>query len=390
MNYNFDEVIDRSNSDCSKIENLKPLFGREDIIPLWVADMDFKSPPAITRALMKRVEHGVFGYTVQSDEYFNSIINWLNRRYNWKTNKNDINYVPGVVKGFSIAIEEFTEVGDNIIIQPPVYHPFRIMTKSLNRNVVNNPLVLENGQYRMDFDGLRKIVSEKKCKMLIFCNPHNPGGRVWSIEELKELSEICFENEILVISDEIHSDMALPGFTHTPFATVSSEADNNSITLMAPSKTFNIAGIVSSYAVISNKEIRDKYHSFVKKRGLDEGNLFAYTATVSAYNECDDWLDEMLKYVQSNVYFVDSYLKNNIPEIKAILPEASFLIWLDCRSLNLSQNELVKLFVDKAGLALNDGSIFGPGGEGFMRLNVGSPKSILEKALSNLKNACRQ
>lgn len=390
MNYNFDEVIDRSNSDCSKIENLKPLFGREDIIPLWVADMDFKSPPAITRALMKRVEHGVFGYTVQSDEYFNSIINWLNRRYSWKTNKNDINYVPGVVKGFSIAIEEFTEVGDNIIIQPPVYHPFRIMTKALNRNVVNNPLILENGQYRMDFDGLRKIVSEKKCKMLIFCNPHNPGGRVWSIEELKELSQICFENEILVISDEIHSDMALPGFTHTPFATVSSEADNNSITLMAPSKTFNIAGIVSSFAVISNKEIRDKYYSFVKKRGLDEGNLFAYTATVSAYNECDDWLDEMLKYVQSNVDFVDSYLKNNIPEIKAILPEASFLIWLDCRLLNLSQNELVKLFVDKAGLALNDGAIFGPGGEGFMRLNVGTSKLILEKALNNLKKACRQ
>ena len=390
MNYNFDEVIDRSNSDCSKIENLKPLFGREDIIPLWVADMDFKSPPAITRALMKRVEHGVFGYTVQSEDYFNSIINWLNKRYNWIVSKEDINYLPGVVKGFSIAIEVFTEVGDNIIIQPPVYHPFRLMTKALNRKVVNNPLILENGQYRMDFDGLRKIVSEKSCKMLILCNPHNPGGRVWSEEELKELSEICFENEILVVSDEIHSDLALPGFIHTPFAKVSAEAENNSITLMAPSKTFNIAGIVSSYAVISNKEIRDKYHSFVKKRGLDEGNLFAYTATVSAYNECDVWLDEMLNYVQSNVDFVDSYLKNNIPEIKAILPEASFLIWLDCRSLNLSQNELVKLFVDKAGLALNDGSIFGSGGEGFMRLNVGSPKSILEKALSNLKNACRQ
>lgn len=390
MNYNFDEVIDRSNSDCSKIENLKPLFGREDIIPLWVADMDFKSPPAITRALMKRVEHGVFGYTVQSEDYFNSIINWLNKRYNWIVSKEDINYLPGVVKGFSIAIEVFTEVGDNIIIQPPVYHPFRLMIKALNRKVVNNPLILENGQYRMDFDGLRKIVSEKSCKMLILCNPHNPGGRVWSEEELKELSEICFENEILVVSDEIHSDLALPGFIHTPFAKVSAEAENNSITLMAPSKTFNIAGIVSSYAVISNKEIRDKYHSFVKKRGLDEGNLFAYTATVSAYNECDVWLDEMLNYVQSNIDFVDSYLKNNIPEIKAILPEASFLIWLDCRSLNLSQNELVKLFVDKAGLALNDGSIFGPGGEGFMRLNVGSPKSILEKALSNLKNACRQ
>lgn len=390
MNYNFDEVIDRSNSDCSKIENLKPLFGRKDIIPLWVADMDFKSPPAITQALMNRVEHGVFGYTVQSEAYFNSIINWLNRRYKWITRKEDINYVPGVVKGFSIAIEEFTEIGDNIIIQPPVYHPFRIMTKSLNRNVVNNPLILENGQYRIDFDGLRKILSEINCKMLIFCNPHNPGGRVWSVEELKELSKICFENDILVVSDEIHSDMALPGFIHTPFATVSSEAENNSITLMAPSKTFNIAGIVSSYAVIPNKEIRNKYHSFVKKRGLDEGNLFAYTATVSAYNDCDDWLDEMLKYIQSNVDFVDSYLKDNIKEIKAILPEASFLIWLDCRSLNLSQPELVKLFVDKAGLALNDGSIFGPGGEGFMRLNVGTSKSILEKALNDLKNACNQ
>jgi cystathionine beta-lyase len=390
MNYNFDEVIDRSNSDCSKIENLKSIFGREDIIPLWVADMDFKSPPAITQALIKRVEHGVFGYTIQSDEYFNSITNWLNKRHNWKVNKEDITYVPGVVKGFNFAIEEFTEVGDNIIIQPPVYHPFRIMTKALERNVVNNPLILENGQYRIDFDGLRKIVSEKDCKMLIFCNPHNPGGRAWTPEELKELSQICFENKILVVSDEIHSDMALPGFKHTPFASVSSEAESNSITLMAPSKTFNIAGIVSSYAVITNKDIRDKYHSFVKRRGLDEGTLFAYTATKSAYNECDDWLDEMLKYVQSNIDFVDSYLKENIPEIKAILPEASFLIWLDCRSLNLSQKELVKLFIDKAGLALNDGSIFGPGGEGFMRLNVGTSKVVLEKAMENLKNACSQ
>ena len=389
MNYNFDEIIDRSNSDCSKIENLKPLFGREDIIPLWVADMDFKSPPAITDALKKRVEHGVFGYTVQSDEYFNSIIEWLNRRHNWKINKEDITYVPGVVKGFNFAIEEFTQVGDNIIIQPPVYHPFRIMTNALGRRVVNNPLTLENGQYKMDFDGLRKIVTEQDCKMLIFCNPHNPGGRVWSIEELKELADICFENKILVISDEIHSDMALPGYTHTPFATVSSEAENNSITLMAPSKTFNIAGIVSSYAVISNNKIREKYNSYVKRRGLDEGNLFAYTATISAYKECDVWLNEMLIYVQSNIDFVNSFLKDNIPEIKAILPEASFLIWLDCRSLNLSQQELVKLFVNKAELALNDGSIFGPGGDGFMRLNVGTSKAILEKALNNLKNACR-
>jgi len=387
MNYNFDEIIDRSNSDCSKIENLKILFGGEKLIPLWVADMDFKSPPAITKALMSRVEHGIFGYTVQSVEYFDSIVNWLDRKHNWKVNRDDINFVPGVVKGFSFAIEEFTDKEDNIIIQPPVYHPFRLVTKALGRNVIDNQLILENGQYKMDFDGLRKIISEKDCKMLILCNPHNPGGRVWTPEELRELAQICYENNIFVVSDEIHSDMALPGFRHTPFATVSSEAEDNSITLMAPSKTFNIAGIVSSFAVITNKDIRQKYRSFIKPRGLDEGTLFGYTATKVAFTECDDWLEEMLSYVKGNIDYVDNFLKENIPEIQAILPEASFLIWLDCRKLNLTHHELVKLFVDKAGLALNEGTIFGSGGEGFMRLNVGTSRKILERAMSNLKEA---
>ncbi|HBT85594.1 MAG: PatB family C-S lyase [Fermentimonas sp.] len=387
MKYNFDEIIDRSNTDSSKLENLKSLFGREDLIPLWVADMDFKSPPAITEALMKRVEHGLFGYTIQSEPYFNSIIKWLESRHKWKVNKDDIIYVPGVVKGFAFAIDEFTEHGDNIIIQPPVYHPFRIVSSSLGRNVVNNPLLEYNGKYRMDFDGLRKIVSEKQCKMLILCNPHNPAGRVWSPKELEELAGICYDNNIIVVSDEIHSDMALPGFTHTPFAKVSPKAENNCITLMAPSKTFNIAGIVSSFAIITNKEIRDKYLSYIRPRGLDEGTLFAYTATRIAYDECVDWLDQMLEYVQGNVNFVDSYLKKNIPQIKAMLPEASFLVWLDCRSLKLSQRDLVKLFVEEAGLALNDGTVFGQEGEGFMRLNVGTSRLVLEKALENLKNA---
>lgn len=387
MKYNFDEIIDRSNTESSKLENLKSLFGREDLIPLWVADMDFKSPPAITKALMKRVEHGLFGYTIQSESYFNSIINWLERRHGWSVEKDDITYIPGVVKGLAFAIDEFTDKGDNIIIQPPVYHPFRIVSSSLGRNVVNNPLIKYNDQYRMDFEGLRKIASEKECKMLILCNPHNPAGRVWTHDELAELAEICYDNNILVISDEIHSDLALPGYKHIPFATVSDKANNNSITLMAPSKTFNIAGIVSSFSVITNEEIREKFLSYIKPRCLDEGTLFAYTATRAAYDECDDWLDEMLTYVQGNVDFVDSYLKKNIPQIRAILPEASFLVWLDCSSLKLSQSELKKLFVNEAGLALNDGTIFGPGGEGFMRLNVGTSKQVLEKALNNLKNA---
>lgn len=385
MQYNFDEIVDRSGSNAVKLEKLKPVFGHEDLIPLWVADMDFKSPPAITEALKQRVEHGVFGYTLPSEEYTASIVNWLERHHRWQVKGEHINFVPGVVKGFAFAIDEFTEKGDKIIIQPPVYHPFRLVTTSLGREVVNNPLILENGQYRMDFEGLRNIVSNHDCKMLILCNPHNPGGRAWSAEELNELAEICFNKNIWVVSDEIHADMALPGYRHTPFASVSKKAEEISLTLMAPSKTFNIAGIVSSFAVIPNKKIRERYLAYLEPRELQQGTIFAYTATLAAYTECDDWLHRMLEYVQGNIDFVDNFLKENIPEIKAILPEASFLVWLDCRGLHLSQPDLVNLFIEKAGLALNDGAMFGPGGEGFMRLNVGCPRSILEKGLNNLK-----
>lgn len=387
MQYNFDEIVDRSGTHAIKLEKLKPVFGYEDLIPLWVADMDFKSPPAIVEALKQRVEHGVFGYTLPSEAYTDSIVNWLGRRHRWQVKGEQINFVPGVVKGFAFAIDEFTEKGDKIIIQPPVYHPFRIVTGSLGREVVNNPLILENGQYRMDFEGLRRIVSDNDCKMLILCNPHNPGGRAWSPEELGELADICYEHNILVVSDEIHADMALQGYQHTVFASVSGKAEEISITLMAPSKTFNIAGIVSSFAVIPNKKIRERYLAYLEPRELQQGTIFAFTATRAAYDECGEWLDQMLDYVQGNVDFVNNYLKENIPEIKAILPEASFLVWLDCRALNLSQRELVKLFVEKAHLALNDGTMFGPGGEGFMRLNVGCPRSIIEKGLNNLKKA---
>lgn len=387
MQYNFDEIIDRTGTHAVKLERLKPVFGHEDLIPLWVADMDFKSPPAIVEALKQRVAHGVFGYTLPSEEYTNSIVNWLARRHRWQVKGEHINFVPGVVKGFAFAIDEFTDKGDKVIIQPPVYHPFRMVTRSLGREVVNNPLILENGQYRMDFRGLRNIASGKDCKMLILCNPHNPGGRVWSPEELSELADICHENNILVVSDEIHADMALPGYQHTPFASVSSKAEEISLTLMAPSKTFNIAGIVSSFAVIPDKKIRERYLAYLEPRELQQGTIFAFTATRAAYDECEDWLDQMLDYVQGNIDFISNYLKENIPEIKVILPEASFLVWLDCRNFNLPQPELVKLFVEKAHLALNDGAMFGREGEGFMRLNVGCPRSILEKGLNNLKKA---
>ena len=387
MKYNFDEIIDRSTSHCVKIEKLKAVFGRDDLLPLWVADMDFLSPPAITEALLERTRHGIFGYTVPNDGYYESIINWLKNRHNYEVKQDEITFVPGVVKAFAFAIDVFTKENDKIIIQPPVYHPFRIVTQSLNRQVVNNPLILENGRQRIDFDGLRKIIAENDCKMLIFCSPHNPGGRVWDEDELKELAEICYDNNILVVSDEIHADLVLSGFNHRPFATVSEKARENSITLMAPSKTFNIAGIVSSFAVIHNKELQKKYLNFLSPRELNQGTIFAFTATEAAYKHGEEWLDQLLDYVQKNIDFVDGFLKKNIPQIKVIRPEATFLVWLDCRELGLPQRELIDLFVNKAKLALNDGTVFGREGEGFMRLNVGTPLSNIGKALENLKSA---
>ncbi len=390
MKYNFDEIIDRSGTNCIKTDKLNTVFGRSDLTPLWVADMDFLSPPAVTEALAKRTEHGVFGYTMDNASYYNSIIGWLDRRHDYKVEKEELTFVPGVVKGFAFAIDTFTQEKDNIIIQPPVYHPFKLVTEAMNRTIINNPLILENGEYSMDFEGLKSIIAEQECKMLIFCSPHNPVGRVWKKEELEELAKICYDNNILVISDEIHADFTFNGHKHLPFATVSEKARENSITLMAPSKTFNIAGIVSSFAITHNKQIREKFMNYLTSRELNQGTLYAYTATEAAYNHGEEWLDQVTDYVQKNMEFVTDYLKDNIPQIKPIEMESTFLMWLDCRGLGLSHNKVVELFVNKAKLALNSGAMFGEEGKGFMRLNVGSPLSVLKKAMEDLKNAIEE
>ncbi|NLA64026.1 MAG: putative C-S lyase, partial [Bacteroidales bacterium] len=382
----FDQVIDRSNTNSIKIEALEEVFGNKDITPLWVADMDFLAPPEVTKAMKKRIEHGIFGYVQPDDQYFNSIINWLKDRHSWTVTQETISFVPGVVKGFAFAIDAFTNDNDKIIIQPPVYPPFKGTTEDLNREIVNNPLIFENGQYKMDFDNLREV-AKTGCKLLILCNPQNPSGRIWSEAELRELAEICYDNDILVISDEIHADLELPGYKHVPFATVSEKAAQNNITLMAPSKTFNIAGIVSSFAVVENKDIREKYFNYLAARELDKGTIFAYIAAQIAYETGGDWLDQVIEYIQKNIDFVDAFLQKHVPKIKVVRPEASFLIWLDCRDLKLSQPELENFFIHKAKLGLNSGTMFGKEGEGFMRLNVGCPLITLEKALDNLKKA---
>lgn len=385
--YNFDEVINRKGTSCVKYDGLKDAYqGKENLIPLWVADMDFATPDFIIDALKKRCEHPIFGYTFDDDEYYASILTWLHYKYNWKAEREWITYIPGIVKGIGLAVQCFTQPGDKVIIQPPVYHPFRLVPTRMGREVVYNPLKLEDGVYKMDFKQLESLI-DKDCKMLILSNPHNPGGIVWEKEALVKLAQICSAHGILVISDEIHAEMTYPQFRHHPFATVSPEAAACSVTFMAPSKTFNIAGIVSSYAIVPDAELREKFYSFLEAGELNAGTIFAFTATKAAYTYGAEWLQQMRSYVIENVNFVDEYLKKNIPQIKAYRPQASFLIWLDCRELGLSQPDLVHLFEDKAGLALNDGTMFGKEGEGFMRLNVGCPRSILSKALESLKKA---
>lgn len=385
--YNFDEVINRKGTSCVKYDGLKDAYqGKENLIPLWVADMDFATPDFIIDALKKRCEHPIFGYTFDDDEYYASILAWLNYKYNWKAEREWITYIPGIVKGIGLAVQCFTQPGDKVIIQPPVYHPFRLVPTRMGREVVYNPLKLEDGVYKMDFEQLESLI-DKDCKMLILSNPHNPGGVVWEREALVKLAQICSAHGILVISDEIHAEMTYPQFRHHPFATVSPEAAACSVTFMAPSKTFNIAGIVSSYAIVPDAQLREKFYSFLEAGELNAGTIFAFTATKAAYTYGAEWLQQMRSYVIENVNFVDEYLKKNIPQIKAYRPQASFLIWLDCRELGLSQPDLVHLFEDKAGLALNDGTMFGKEGEGFMRLNVGCPRSILSKALESLKKA---
>ncbi len=385
--YNFDEIIDRKGTSCVKYDGLKNAYqGKENLIPLWVADMDFATPDFIVEALKKRCEHPVFGYTFDDDEYYESIQTWLDYKYHWKTEREWISYIPGIVKGIGLAVQCFTQPGDKVIIQPPVYHPFRLVSTRMGREVVYNPLKLEDGVYKMDFEQLESLI-DKDCKMLILSNPHNPGGVVWEKEALVKLAQICSAHGILVISDEIHAEMTYPQFRHHPFATVSEEAAACSVTFMAPSKTFNIAGIVSSYALVPNTRIREKFYSFLEAGELNAGTIFAFTATKAAYTYGAEWLQQMRSYVIENVNFVDEYLKKNIPQIKVYRPQASFLVWLDCRELKLSQPELVQLFEDKAGLALNDGTMFGKEGEGFMRLNIGCPRSILNKALESLKKA---
>ncbi len=387
MTYDFDKIIDRHGTGALALDVLQERYGKADLMPLWVADMNFATPQFITDAMKRRLDHSLFGYTVVPKDFWPTVTRWIEAHHQWTVREEWMRFVPGIVKGIGFVVNVFVKPDEKVIIQPPVYHPFRLTPAGNGREVVMNPLIRhDDGSYSMDFDNLAEVADDK-CRLLILSNPHNPAGIVWDEETLRRLAHFCAERGIIVISDEIHCDMALFGNRHHPFASVSEEAAQCSITFGAPSKTFNIAGIVSSYCIVPNEELRNRLFSWMAANELDEPHIFAPIATMAAFNEGEEWRRQMLHYIEGNIMFVENYLKENIPQIKPLRPQASFLVWLDCRGLRLQHDALIHLFVDEAGLALNDGEMFGKGGEGFMRMNIASPRAVLREALGRLKDA---
>lgn len=385
--YDFDSIIERRGTGALKTDALQQRYGNAGLLPLWVADMDFATPPFIVDALKKRMEHPIFGYTVEPADYWPSVQDWILEHHGWKVEREWLTYIPGIVKGIGMAINAFLAPDEKVIIQPPVYHPFRLVPQGNGRKVVYNPL-RENpdGSYSMDFENLEQVCDDK-CRMLILSNPHNPAGILWDKDTLARLARFCHSRGIIVISDEIHCDMALWGGRHIPFASSCEQAAQCSITFGSPSKTFNIAGIVSSYAIVPEQELREKFYGYLSANEYNDPPIFSPIATIAAFRNGEQWRKEMLEYVEGNILALEQYCRQYIPEIKPLRPQASFLVWLDCRALGLAHEQLVSLFVDKAGLALNDGEMFGQGGQGFMRMNVACPRSQLLRALDSLGRA---
>ena len=386
MNWNFDEEISREGTDSVKYDLRYEIFGRRDIIPMWVADMDFRTPYFITEELRRRLDHGIYGYSFRSSDYFSSIINWFGSRYNWKIEKENICFCPGTVPAINLCTLAFTRPGDSIIVQPPVYFPFFTAVESHGRKLIYNQLMEKNGKWIMDLDSLSGIVSAET-KMIIISNPHNPVGRVWSEEELEKLAEICLKNNIIILSDDIHCDLTLPGYYHTPVARLSGEIANITVTCVAPSKTFNLAGLSTSSVIITNPVLKKYFNRKVEILHIGNGNIFGSVASVAAYSEGQEWLRSLVEYIDGNINYVTGFCRELIPEIIPTQTEATYMIWLDCRKFAMSGKELQSFFIDKAGVGMNEGSTFGPGGEGFMRMNVATTRSRVEKAMQQIEQA---
>ena len=389
MIFNFDEIIDRRSTNSIKYDFAEEMGKPTDVLPMWVADMDFKSPPEVTEALIKVAQHGIFGYSLSKKDYFDAVHYWFNTRFGWDVKKEWLIETPGVVFAISTAIRAFTDEADAVMIQQPVYHPFSEKIRVNNRKLVNNPLVYENGEYKMDIKDFESKIKEHRVKLFILCSPHNPVGRVWTKEELTEIGDICMKHGVIVISDEIHADFIYEGYKHTIFSEVKQEYLDNTIICTAPSKTFNLAGLQVSNIFIPNKRLREKYKTEMKKAGYGSLNTLGIVACQAAYRYGAQWLDELMTYLTGNLNFVREFLKERLPQVKLVEPQGSYLIWLDFSGLNLNAEELENLILNRAKLWLNSGTIFGPEGEGFQRMNIACPRSVVEEAFLRLEQAVR-
>ncbi|BBG66400.1 aspartate aminotransferase [Hydrogenimonas sp.] len=381
----FDTPVDRSGTCSVKYEERLAKFGDAEVLPLWVADMDLPSPGCVTKALEKRAKHPLYGYTIYPERFFAAISGWMEERHGWSVERDSIVPVPGVVPALNLLVRALTKKGEGILIQPPVYHPFFRLGRNHGRRLLENPLVLKDGRYEIDFDDFRRRANE--AKLFILCSPHNPAGRVWSEEELEKIGRICIEEEVVIISDEVHADIVYRPHTHTPVAKISKEISDITITLNAPSKTFNIAGLNTAYAIVQNDSLRRRLEAELKRFDLTMGNVFGIEALTAAYEGGAEWLEELLSYLEKNIGFVRRFLEEKIPSIEAIETEATYLMWLDCRKLGMGDDELERFFIHGAKLGLNSGVSFGEGGSGFMRLNVACPKAVLEEAMERLESA---
>jgi len=386
MSFDFDKIIDRKGSACIKWDGMEKFLGAADALPMWVADMDFLTPAYITDAIARKASHGVFGYPLREDGYFTSLMQWLQRRHQWTVERDWISFCPGVVPAVNIAVLANTLPGDKIIVQPPVYFPFFTAVTDHKRNLVYNNLVLRDGRLCMDFENLETLAAEG-AKMLILSNPHNPGGSVWTREELIQMAEICLKHNVIILSDEIHCDLVYKPFKHTPVASLSQEISMQTITTVAPSKTFNLSGLSTASVIIENSSLRRKFSIQLDHLHIGGGNIFGNIASEQAYLHGDTYVDELMDYLEKNVEMLQKYVAEHLPAIKVMKPEATFLVWLDCREMGMTDEELNKFFLYSAKVGMNPGVMFGPGGEGFMRMNIGCPAITLMQGLHQIKEA---
>lgn len=389
MKYNFDEIIDRTQTESYKWNSdaLKEMFGEDGILPFWVADMDFKVAEPIIEALRKRVEHGIYGYSVRPDSYYQAIINWTKRRFGWEIEKEWIEYTPGIVPAVNYLVQALLRPGDKVLIQEPVYYPFKKSVENNGCHVIVNELKYNGDFYEIDFQDFEEKVKDTKVKVFILCSPHNPVSRVWTEEELRKMGDICLANDVMVISDEIHNDLVYSGNKHIMFGSLSEELADISITCTAPSKTFNLAGMQASNVIISNKEVMTKYREQLERNNIGMQNPLSIVAAEAAYNEGEEWLEQLLRYLEGNIDFIKKYLAENLPKARLIKPQATYLGWIDLREYESDGKKLEELVIKEGKVAFDGGTWFGQGGDGFLRINYACPRALLEEGLKRLSKA---